>query len=75
VLVRAIGDSKIEFSVVPQKVDYLRLKGITHVEPFKDENDSLLNYYINPTIRELKVMIRSGLFNRSEVYVKQKVIY
>jgi hypothetical protein len=68
---RELEKEMIEFSVVPQKVDYEKLNNITTVKQLKDQNDSILNYQINPSVRELKAMIRAGLFSGKEIYYKK----
>ena len=69
---RQFKKENIEFSVIPQSVDFDKLNSITPIEQLKDHNDSILNYKVSPTFKQFEGMIRQGLFNKSEVYHKVK---
>lgn len=58
----------IEFSVVTHKTGYDVINDLTPVRTIKNENDSILNYHINPKINELKSIIEAGLFDTREIY-------
>jgi len=58
----------IEFSIVTHKIGYDVINDLTPVRTIKNENDSIINYHINPKINELKAIIEAGLFNTREIY-------
>jgi hypothetical protein len=64
--------SGIEFSVIPQSINFDQLNNITPIDQLKDHNDSILNYKITPSREQFETLINKGFFNKSEIYYKAR---
>ena len=68
-ILKLTGDT-LEFDFILKEEDIYRIKGITKVEVFEDSTEEASMYYLDPSKRELKKILKSR--SKGEKYIKSK---
>jgi len=66
-VLKLVGDT-LEFDFILKEEDIYNIKGITKVEVAKDSSDDESRYYLDPTKRELRKILRQR--SRGEKFIK-----
>ena len=68
-VIKLSSDKNISISYL-QKKDTSEIKNYTRLIKFSNENDSIIQHKIDPSVKELKKIIGAGLLRKKEFFVK-----